>query len=816
MDTLVQDVRHAIRALARNPGLSLLLALTFALGVAAVTSMYSVVDAVLFRPLAVPEPERVVSVYPTYPEWRTHERLSAIWQHGTFSYPELQEFRAEQKSYVAMGAYTWGRVTLSGEGIPEQVEAGFATPDLFTVLHTRPLLGRLFSDAEPPDAVLLAEGLWRRRFGAAESVVGRTLNLSGRTHTVIGVLSSDFELTTRPQQQRTRALAAAVWFPVVPGANYIDLRADNEFLTALARLRPDVTLEQADAEAGRLMTRLPSAQHLQHGGRVVGRVADQSNQFRLALVVLIAGALLLLLAATVSVAGMLLSAGIDRESELAIRSAMGAGRWRIARQLLTEGGLLGLIGGGLGIGLAAVMLRFLLRLAPAGMPGLARATLDLRVLALALAVSFAFTVLFSLVPALSLSRVDLSRAAGSARVTRNPRGRIQHGLSVAQLAVATLLLLGAGLLTRTMQHLNTVDPGFDPDSLLTVRIAPSLARFRSADPAEFNTRVSNLYEQIRQELQAIPGVEGVALTQVLPFSSDGGGNAIAPEGYSPRPGEVLSAERRFVSTNYFQLMRMRLVAGRALTAQDEHPAAARVLVVNEELVRRFWPGESGLGRRIRFWDAEPWTIVGVVSDPREFELRGERSMKFYASAKVGGPGGGSFIIRTRIEPLTIADAVRRRIWSVDPAAPITEVTTMRERMRNSITEQRYRTRLMLAFAALASVFAVTSFYGVLNRAVVRRRRELGIRSALGALRRDLMRLVVTHALRVAAAGLSIGLLAGYFATVTLESMLYETRRNDPLTLGAIALAMLGLTLLAAGQPAWRAARVEPMVVLRGD
>ena len=813
MDTLWQDTTFALRSFARRPALSAIVVLTFGLGVGAATAMYSVVDAVLVRPIDAPEPERIASIYPTFPTWRTNERLSAFWDRGTFTWPAYVEYRTKQQTFTTIAGYTWGRATLLGGATPEQVDVGLATPELFAVLGARAFVGRLFQPDDPADVAVLAHDFWRSRFGGDASAVGRRVTLGGRAYTIVGVLPPRFEMTR--WWGASKATGAAVWRPIVPdGSSQYGPR--NGFLSVLGRLRPGVSVEQANTEAARLIPIAMVAQDIKTGGRVVARIEDQSAQFREPLLILVGASVILLVAACTSVAAMLLGSGMDREAELSVRASLGAARGRLVRQLVTEGVLLGSVGGVFGVLLSTVVLRFLILLAPERTPGLANAAIDLRVLAVALVVSLAFALLFTIAPALVLSRVNLVGTAASPRIVKGGRGRLQQTLIVAELALATVLLLGAGLLTKTMHRLQTVDPGFVPDGLLTVRVAPAYLRFRDdRDPSALARRLAAYYAQLETALQRLPGVQEIAIANILPFSGDAGSNDVKPEGVIPKPGESMDAERRPVSASYFGVMRMRFVAGRAFTTDEDRPDAPHVVVVNEAMVRKYWPGESGIGKRLGFWNEE-WTVVGVVRDTRESNLRGERSTKFYVPSQRLGQPDGSFVIRTTGDPMDLASAIRPALWAVDPALPITQIMDMRRRMGQSVVEQQYRMRLMLAFSALATLFAIAGVYGVLSRSVARRRRELGIRVALGAVRRDVIVMMLRHGLALGFVGVSLGLALGYLGTRVLESMLYDTQRSDPITLAAITAVVLGLTLVAALPPAHRAAAVEPMEVLRGD
>jgi putative ABC transport system permease protein len=815
--TLQQDIAFAARGFARRWTFSLLVVVTFGLGIGATTAMYSVVDAVLLRPIDAPEPERIASIYTTIAAWRTNERLSPFWDRSTFSWPGYVEYKKQQQSFADVAAYAASSTTITGDGAPELIGVGLATPELFSILGARPYLGRFFNADDPTTAVILAHDFWRARFGGDQNIIGREIKLGPRNCTVIGVLPPGFEMARH--WRTSSVIDAPVWRPIVPTPNDNNYNADNSFLSVIGRLRVGVSIAQASDEAARLIPAVIQDRQYPRGGRVVPRIEDQSSAFRQPLLILIGATVLLLIAACTSVATMLLGAGMDRQAELAVRAALGAGRGRLVRQLVTEGAFLGIAGGVLGMVLASALLEFLLMMAPAGTPGLAGASLDARVLLVAFGVSIVFALLFTIAPALVLSRVNIAGIASNARSVAGTRGRLQQILIVGELTLATTLLVGAGLLTRTMHRLETVDPGFQPDGVLTVRVVqPPSVRFRiegETGQRGVNERISAYYGQLAGALRAIPGVEDVAIASVLPFSGDASSNDIEPEGVIRKPGESWAADRRPISANYFDVMKMRIVTGRGFVDADDRPDALRVVVVNEGLVRKYWPGQSVVGKRLGFWN-EQWTVIGVVRDTRELDLRGEPGAKFYVPSKRLGQQTGSFVIRTRVDPSTIMKSIRPTLWSIDGTLPITQIATMRERMGDSVVEQRYRMRLMLAISGLAIVFAITGVYGVLSRSVARRRRELGIRSALGAMKRDVMLLLLKQGLLLGVVGVGIGLVAGYFGTRVLESMLYETSRNDPLTLVAITVLVLGLTVIAAWYPARRAARVDPMEVLRAE
>jgi putative ABC transport system permease protein len=801
-----QDVVYAFRAFARRPVFTLMVIATFALGVGATSAMISVVDAVLLRPLPYPDPERVVIVYPTLPDWKSIPTLQDSWASARFSPPEFAEFKARQRSYSALGAYKRDRASLVGYGEPEIVPIGRGTAGLFGALGVRPLHGRLLAADESAPVGMLQYDFWQSRFGGDPAIVGQKIQLGKESVEVVGVLPERFEVL---------GLEAKVWLPVTETMS--EQERNNHVWRAIGRLRDGVSVDAADDEANRIIASFSVGDHIKHGGRIVSPLEDVTAKYRLPLYVLVGASFLLLLTACISVAAMLLGLGMDRGSEIAVRAALGASRRRVLSQLLTEGLLLGVLGSAVGILLAFTLQRFLLQLAPADLPRLAEAGVNARVLGFTLFASLGSAIVFAVVPALTLSRANLGATAVTLRVTRHAHGRLQQGLVVAEIALATVLLMSAGLLTRTMQHFNAVDPGFDPDAVITVRITPDADRFDFPRDG-YEARVRAYYDRLQEQLSSIPGVESIAVTSAMPFTGDRASNDVEPEGYTRAPGEVLDAWRRRVSASYFDVMRMRLVDGRFFSAAEDQPGAQPVVVINERMARRFWPGQRAVGKRIgRIWTggrSNQHLVIGVVRDAREHDLRGEESITYYAPN--GRESGGSFVLRTRLSVNELAPVIRHRLWSVDPTLPITGIASMRELMGQSVSAQRYRMRLVVAFSILATLFALMGAYGVLSRAAARREREMGIRAAVGALYTDLALLMLKQGLALVLIGLTAGLAAAWFATRALETMLFETRRTDPLTIGGIVLLMTVIGLTAGWYPARRAARVDPMRVLRSD
>lgn len=804
----LQDVRLAFRTMRRRPGLSMLAIVTCGLGIGGASAMFSVVNGVLLRPLPYPEPERVVSVYPTIEQWRDDPQLRSSYERGSFSYPEFAQWRQAQTSFVHAAGISGGGVLLTGSGRARGLQAGVTTWELFPMLGVRPVLGRTFDANEfgdtDADVVLISEGFWRSQLGGRADVIGTMLTLSDEPREIIGVLPAGFRVIGSERE---------VWFPRGGPADSTQL--GNHDMRVVARLAPDMSLERAQAETGGILRNL-SEQHadLTHDARVLPRLTDQTEQVRAPLLLLMGGSLLLLLAACVNFGALQLGGGMDRESELAVRGALGAGRGRLIRHLLAESGVLAVLGGALGVVLTSVLLRALVLIAPAGIPRITEASVDARVVMFALLVSLIAGIGFGLLPAVPLSQPDVANRLRAARTGSRARHRLHAALVVAQVALATVLLVAAGLLTRTLIALDRTDPGFRADSLLTMGASPLLSRFPAEDSA-FAEAYNGYFDALTAEIEAIPGVAAVARTSVLSFSGDRQNNRVEPEGYQPAPGEQLSAERNVVSGNYLEMMGARLVDGRLLNPQDDRPGAALVVVISERMARRFWPGESALGRRLTFW-AGTFTIVGVIEDVHDQSLEPDDAIRFYFPRGSTAQSASRFVIRVNDDPAAVAARIQDHLAQWDPDLATGSLLTMRERMANSLVEHRYRARLLACFAVLASLLAVSGIYGVVARKVRQRTHEIGVRLALGAPQVRVVSGVVTQGLRVTGLGILLGIIIALAASRVMRAYLHDVAPWDPITLVGITLLLCTAALLACVTPSLRAVRVDPIRALRAE
>lgn len=807
-DRVRQDLWYAVRSLAKRPGITTLAVVTFALGIGASSSLFSVIDSVLLRKLPYPNAEEIVSIYPTTPALRGHPTMSALAERATFSWPEFADVREHQQAFSDVAMFSYRALTVFGDGPPEQIFAGLATHEFFKILGVVPLHGRLFNaddDNRTGDRViLLQEDYWRRRFAADPAIVGSDIRVDDQPYTVVGVLPSTFRWTGFED--------VGGWIPQ-QGTAADGNRGNHNITGAIARLAPGVSLARAQEDLSRVIVETNPPDHGEHGASVFPRHQDETRGVRQPLLVLIIASFVLLAVACGNVAAILLGAGIERARELAVRGALGASRGRIAQQLLTETLVIAGLGAALGIGLAAAAANVLLAFAPDNIPRIAEASLNGRVVAFATLVSLGTGVLFGLIPALSLSRTDLAQSLQSTRGALEGRSRLQALVVTGELTLATVLLVSGALLSRTLVALNGVDIGFEPRGLLSVGIAPPYQRF---DGENARAALDAYFQQIVDEASSIPGVLGVAVTNHVALGNSRGNNDVHPEGWDERTGgEALIAERRFVSVNYFDVMQIPIVDGRAFDATDDRADAPPSVIISESLARRAWPTESAVGKQFGFWGRQT-TVVGVARDLRDESVDTATELAFYAPLRQLGAQTGSLLIRTEGDPVSIAPSLRERIFAIHPDLPITSTVPMLARMGDSIGAQRYRARLMAVFAGLAGLFAVMGIYGITARSVARRTQEMGIRVALGAERGQVMRLVLRQGVRLAAVGVLAGVAISLGTGRLIEAMLFGVSTSDPLTLVGIAALVVGASVVASLPPSYRATRVDPMVALRTE
>jgi putative ABC transport system permease protein len=819
IDVLRQDLRFALRGLRQYPAFTGLTVLTLALGIGATSAIFSVVNGVLLQPLPYEKPEGVALV---------HTRLDGV-PGRELSLPEFFDLREQSRSFSRIAAFSNGSLTLTGSVTPERLQAGYVTAEAFPLAGISPARGRGFAVEEDlpgrPPVVLLSDGLWRRRFGADPEIVGRTLILDDVPTTVLGVMPPGFQFPTHYAGSGMELWTLMQLDPAVD-------RSERgwHWLTVMGRLRPGVDVEAADRETAALMAamlqRYPNEYDADFAGSVSPAAEVLVGDIRPVLLVLMGAVALLLLIACANVASLFLARAEARQREIAVRAALGARAGRIVRQLLTESAALALAGGALGLLLAMWGVRALVAAAPPTLPRLETIGMDGWVLAFTAGVTLATGMLFGLAPALQAARPDLSGAlteggrGGSAGLHRQ---RFRRGLVVGQIALALVLVAAAGLLIQSFVRMRGIDPGFVPERLLTARIELSPVRYES------NEKIRAFYQQLVQRLEALPGVRSAAAVKALPMMQlELGDWSFVREGLHslpPKPSEWNLAYWQTMSPEYFETMQIPVLQGRGLEANDRIGSSG-VAVVNRTLARQVWPGGDAIGQRILMGggatDSVWRTIVGVVGDVRHRGLDAEPRPEIYLPYAQFPAGTGTpqrtfrLVLRSEGDPVQLTGVLRAAVAELDPDLPVAEIQTMEEALGAWAAERRLTLMLVGGFALLALALGAVGVYGVMAHLVVQRTREIGIRIALGALPREILRLVLSEGAWLAGLGIAAGLAGALMATRLLASLLFGVGPTDPATFVATAAALAIVAGVASLLPALRAVRTDPMDALRSE
>jgi putative ABC transport system permease protein len=801
---LIADLRYGLRQLRLNPGFALTGVMTLALGIGANIALFSVIRSVLMKPLPYREPERLVRV------WMDNRRLQM--REDWASYLNYQDYKRFGTSFESMAAFTEPSLNLISDGEPERIRGAFAEATLFDVLGVTPIHGRLFTKEEEAPGkegvVVIGWGLWQRRFGGG-NVIGKMLDFDGRRLAVIGVMPPGFAFPAKKSE---------FWAPLV--VNEQAKRRVGYWLQMVARLRPGITAGQAQTEmdvVGKRLEQQYPADNAGYGIYVNPLENHVAGNVRTPLLMLLGAVAFVLLIACVNVAGLFLTRAEARSREIMVRSAMGAGRGSLIRQLLVEATVLAAAAGVSGIAVAYGGVRALVWLAPKDLPRLDEISLDTVALVFGVCLTSVTALLFGLWPAWRLSRVDLQEALrGGGRGLTGARGaaNMRAILVAAQCALAILLLAGAGLLLRSLGALHGIDLGFRTQDVLTMRLNPSRSRFARGP------EVRQFYDQVLQRVRTLPRVNGAALISSLFLSDTPNSGTFTLEDRAPfPPSEQIEATGDVVSPGFFETMHVRLVRGRFLNSSDTD-GAARAVVVNETFANRYWPNQDPTGKRLVFGRPGPdnsWiTIVGVVGDMHRRGLhRGARLETFHPSGQRGG-GSMQLLVAANGAPLALVPAVRAEIRALDPSGPITEIGTVEAEIGESLAVRRFQALLLSLFSLLAVLLAAVGAFGLMGQIVVRRTPEIGLRMALGATPQRVMKMVLGHGLLLAAAGSLAGIGGALVVARILKTLLFGVSAADPISYAGAAIAMAFAILLACSLPAWRAAHIDPIAALRDD
>ena len=793
MESLLHDVRYALRLLRKSPGFAIAAILTLGLGMGSNTVMFSVLNTVLLRPLPFPQPGRMVQI------WETDSRIGEF--HGPVSAYNFVDWRSQGHSFAAMSTYSFESVVLSDVKSPTRLSALFVTADFFNVPGIPPLKGRTFLPGEDqpgkPLAAVLSYGAWMRHFGGAPDMVGKTIILDEQGYAVVGIMPPGVNFPVNNMD---------VW--CLPGFDLQQVTRGSHGLFAVGRLKTGITLLQAQTEMNTIAERLSATYHQRSGVRLVSLQEEIVGSARRQLLVLWVAVLAVLLIACANVAGLLMARSAARHKEIAIRVALGGSRARLIRQFLTESVLLATVGGILGVALSYSAGRFIIAASNGAVPRLRDLHIDGSVLGFTAIACLLTGFAFGIAPAVSATRfgVDSSLKESGTVSQISGRLRLRSLFVVFEVTLAIVLLIAGGLLTKTLWRLQHVDAGFEAENLLTFRFAVPAGKFTSVERAQ-------LYEQIVERLTALPGVDSVGATNDLPFSGSRSGSSFGIENRPQDPAIVLHADYRTVSPDYFSTMRMRLLEGREFTTHDNQDGPL-VAVVSQAFVKKFFPREDPVGHRLRSHD-KLYEIVGVIGDVKHENLAAPGIPEIYlCHLQAEPPPWEFFAVRSRTDPVALSQSLRNAVKEIAPDEPLYRLNTMSHLLDYWMSPHKFSSLLLAIFAGLALVLASIGTYGVIAYNVVQRTREIGIRMALGADRSDVLRLILIQGMRIGVLGLIVGTTAAYWTSLALSSMLYGVKPRDPGTFLVVGISIVAVVVIASYIPARRATRVDPLVALR--
>ncbi|HEV7747769.1 MAG TPA: ABC transporter permease [Pyrinomonadaceae bacterium] len=805
MKTLLQDLRYAIRTMLKKPGFTLIAVVTLALGIGGSTAIFTVVDAALLRGLPYKSPDRLYHLWESTPQKEFSQR--------EFSYPDFQDYQQNQV-LEGLAAYTGGGGIMSGRGEPQRVFAPGATANFFSVLGVEPILGRTFQTGEDkpgaPRVVVLTYGMWQRSFGADPGIIGQSITFNGEPYSVVGVLPASFQFALRQ---------ADLWRPYQPTPTQLSRRGMHG-TNLIGRLKPGVSPAQAQAELSVITKRIEQENTQSHAGTALKLIPLQEQivgQVKPILLVLLAAVGFVLLIACANVASLLLTRALSRQKEVAIRSALGASRWRVVRQLLTESILLSLAGGVAGVLVAYWGISGLVAVLPdsqiVALPFLKTLHIDAGILAFSFGLSLLTGIVFGLAPALQSSRPDLNEVLkeGGRNTAAGAGHRLRSALVMTEIALAVVLLIGAGLMMKSLLHLLQANVGFNPDKLLTLTVVPPAAKYTDEN------RQIEFFDQLRERVKSLPGVSDAGTVNILPLQS-GNTTRVNVEGDPiPPPGQENEANIRTVDDTYFQTLGVPLTAGRMFDERDK-PNDPPVVIIGKTFADRIFAGRDPIGRRLVYAGAQapPLTVIGVVGDVKIGGLDDAIRPVIYYPFRQDSNAGTNLVVRTTNDPTALAAAIRNEARTLEPDVAIFNVNAMEQLISNSPAAfmRRFPALLISVFAGIALLLASIGIYGVVSYSVSQQTHYIGVRMALGAQASDILKMVLKQGLTLALGGMALGVVAAFGLTRLLQSLLFEVRATDLATFGLVLGALFVVALLACYIPARRATKVDPLVALR--
>ena len=814
LDTIVQDVRFGARALRRNPAFAAIAVLTVALGIGANAAIFSVVNAVLLRPLPWSEPDRAVMI------WSKWTAFDKTW----VSTGEVVDYRRRAQTLSEVAAWGDGQVNLTGDGDPERVAAGSVTANVFSTLGVAPLLGRTFTAAQDvpngPRVVVLGHALWSRRYAADPGIVGRPILINGNAYEVTGVMPPDFVLPTDYQNPEPTQL----WMPAQMDPASMDHGSHGFY--AAARLKPGATVRQAAEELHGIAVAMTNEglypRPMQFDTVVLSLTDEVVGTVRRAIWLLFGAVAFLLLIACANVANLLLARAEGRQREIAVRAALGASGWRVMRQLLTESLVLTGIAAVVGLALAFAGVRFVGWWNPASVPRVAGVTVDVRVLFFTAVVAIVTSVAFSLAPAVRALRIDLTdslKDGAQGASSGGARQRFRQGLVVVEMALAVVLLVGAGLMLRSLWALQRVQLGFDPSRVLTMRLSLPAASYQTPE------QVVDFYNRLLDRVRTLPGVRTAGAVRALPLASTIGDFGVRVEGYTPAPGTGAKGDWQIATAGYLEAIGERVVRGRSIS-DDDKSGTMLVALINEEMARRYWAGRDPIGSRFQIGggaaDRPFITVVGIVADVRHNGITEGIKEKFYVPhtqwhKSIGNPiRAMTLVVKAEGDPRPLTGPVRQVIRELDASLPVAAIRTMDEVVSATLSAPRFTGVLLGVFAALALALSAIGIYGVLSYVVSRRTREIGIRVAIGAGRGHVLRLVLGSGVGLALVGIAVGLAVAASLSRLMSTLLHDVQPGDPATYAVVAALLTSVAIVASLIPAWRATRVDPVRALKAE